>query len=342
MSDSSNSQLVPVIFVTGTDRAAVVDALAKEREDLLALLELVAGAEEFSGPDLQAVTRALDAAATPAMFGGNRLVILRDGVTEESLPSLTLYAKEPGAGAVLLLSHVRSGRSTKAYNALTKAVRASGQLVEVAGAPSRQGDLSSYIREASAAQGLRLSRDALAYLVSRLGADTGAINRVLEQLHAACPTAEVDLSSVTELVVGPAQAKVWDLTDAIDGGSIAGALRHLDALLREMHELQVEAVLINHVRKLVRAAEGRPRSSKDVETALGIKAFPAKKVFGRVQALPFSRLVSAHRLLVTANQDLRGRSGLEMRVILQVLVARLSVRIGGERNLRRAGISARS
>jgi len=327
----------PLVLVTGTDRFRVTERFGAERHRLAAAADTGTGVEDFEGADPQIVARALDAALTPSMFGSERVVALRDGVSEETLPLLAGYLEDAPSDATVLLMHVRSGRATKAYKDFEKAVSASGgQIVQIEGPPERERDLAVYVSSVAAERGVPLDRAAAAYLASHLGSDAGAIAGAIDKLAAAHPDAtRIGADDAAELVGGPALAKTWDLTDAVDGGDRVGALRALRSLLAgDTYPLVVHAAIARHVRQLLAVSELAPASPKQIEADLGIKGYPAKKLYELARSIPQGAIVAAHREVASADIALRGASGLDTAIVLEILVARLSGLLGRRRGRR--------
>jgi DNA polymerase III delta subunit len=224
--------------------------------------------------------------------------------------------------------HVKSGSGPKGLAELVKTVRSNGMLVEPAPPPQRERDLAEWVRGRAADAGVALRPDAAQLIAAHVGPDAGVISTLLGQLDAAHPGETIDRDQVGAVVSGPATAKAWDLTDAIDAGDKAKAIMRLHALLGDMHPLQVQSVLINHVRRLLAATELQPSSAGDVERALNVKGFPAKKLFEKVRSMPAGAAVAAHREVAGADVALRGGSGLDSAVVLEVLTVRLAVLVG--------------
>jgi DNA polymerase-3 subunit delta len=119
----------------------------------------------------------------------------------------------------------------------------------------------------------------------------------------------------------------WDLTDAIDAGRTADALGLLGRMLDSggRHPLQVMAILQGHYTKLATLDGVEARSEAEAAAALGIKpGFPARKALDLSRRLGATAIRRAVDLLATADLDLRGRSMLDERLVMEVLVARLS------------------
>ncbi|MFM8483177.1 MAG: hypothetical protein ACKOBT_07515, partial [Actinomycetota bacterium] len=66
------------------------------------------------------------------------------------------------------------------------------------------------------------------------------------------------------------------------------------------------------------------QSASDAEGILGVKGFPAQKAVSAYRALGSSGVRRAYGLMAAADRDLRGGTGLEPEIVMDVLVARLS------------------
>jgi DNA polymerase III delta subunit len=318
----------PVVLVVGTDRYTLVEQFAAEKDALADALG-VDGIDEFDGSDVDTVGKAIDAAATPAMFGDARLVVLRDGLKEDTIPLLRRYVDDPSDTATLLISHQKSGSGPRGFNDLVKAVKAAGgHVVEVKGPPERAKDLVAYVGQLANAHGVRLEREAAQHIAAHLGADAGAITSALEQLATARPNERIGVDAAIEFVTGPVVARSWELTDAIDGGQIATALSRLRGLLADSHPLQVQGILAAHVRRLMVVADMDDPSPTVIEGRLGVKSYPAQKLAAMARRSSRAAVEAAHREVARADVALRGATGLPMEAVLEVLVVRLCILLG--------------
>ena len=101
-----------------------------------------------------------------------------------------------------------------------------------------------------------------------------------------------------------------------------GQVTQLDRADR--HPLQILAQLHNHYTRLAKL-DGRDIASiADAESALGIKGFPAEKAYNTFRSIGHDGVRRAFELLSRADSDLRGGTGLEEDVVMDVLVARLA------------------
>jgi DNA polymerase-3 subunit delta len=136
--------------------------------------------------------------------------------------------------------------------------------------------------------------------------------------------------SVVELVpfLGSAGAvPPWELTDAIDSGSIPAALvalrRMLDAGAR--HPTEVIGILHRHYSNMLRLDGVTQLDSAEAAQLLGVRSpFVAKKAMEQGRRLGGERIAQAVNLLADADLDIKGRTALAPDLVLEVLVARLS------------------
>ncbi len=119
----------------------------------------------------------------------------------------------------------------------------------------------------------------------------------------------------------------WELTDAIDAGRTELALTLLTRMMGagERHPLQVMAILQSHYAKLASLDGLEVRTEAEAAAAMGIKpGFPARKALELSRKLGPSAVRRAIDLLASADLDLRGRRMIDERLVMEVLVARLS------------------
>ena len=119
----------------------------------------------------------------------------------------------------------------------------------------------------------------------------------------------------------------WELSDAIDKGDTAGALRALERMMAggDRHPLQVMAILHGHYARLL-ALDGSGASDEaSAAAAMGIKpGFPARKALDQYRRMGGAKVVRAVGLLAQADLDLRGAKDWPESLVMEVLVARLS------------------
>ena len=88
--------------------------------------------------------------------------------------------------------------------------------------------------------------------------------------------------------------------------------------------MQVMAQLHNHFSRLAKLDGPTIGGTGDVEALIGVKGFQAEKALKSYRNLGSAGVKRAFELLSVADLDLRGGTGLDEDVVMDVLVARLS------------------
>jgi DNA polymerase-3 subunit delta len=215
--------------------------------------------------------------------------------------------------------------------ALSKLATSVGGLVDttVGIGRARSQWLADHLRDGP----VRLDAAAAARLGNHLGGDMGRLSGLLDTLAAAYgPGASVHVDELEPFLGEVGSAAPWDLTDAIDGGDIPGALDALHRLLGAgSHPLQVMASLHTHYRRMLVLDGAGVTSQEAAAELLGTKPYPAKKAMTQGRRLGSAGVARAFRLLAAADLDLRGGTAMPGETVLDVLVARLSQRVGPSR-----------
>ena len=316
----------PVYLVKGDDQSLV----SQELGTLLGQLTGDAGqlaVEDHSAddPDVGAV---LDACLTPPFLVDRRVVMVRElgRVRAEDADRLVGYLGAPSDTSSLLI-----GTTSTVPARLLDAVRKAGKVVD-AGAPSGRARgqwLTARLRAAS----VKLDPAASAALAEHLGEDVGRLAGILSALEAAYGQGSDDapgsigLSELEPFLGEAGSVAPWDLTDALDGGDVAAALRALHRLVDggARHPLAVLAILHRHYGAMLRLDGADVTSDAEAAAVLGIKStFPAAKARAQAARLGADGIGRAITMVADADLDLRGRTALPDQLLLEVLVARLA------------------
>lgn len=195
---------------------------------------------------------------------------------------------------------------------LTKAVLARGQFVECA--PSgrdAQALAGEVVREAVAEHKLKMGWRAQGLLVSTAGTDFGQLSQEVEKLSLYCGDRPVTEEDVLLLVPRTAQADIWQLLDAVEGGKPAEAHRIIRAAFaRGESAVALVASLASQLRIMARASErseaGVPLTA--LPGVLGANRFWVEQSLRRARLFPLSDLYQAIREL--ARIDLGIKTGM--------------------------------
>jgi len=181
---------------------------------------------------------------------------------------------------------------------------------------------------------LKLAPAASKQIAAHLGDDAGRVPELVELLHATYgDNASLSLDDVEQYLGELGTAGRFDLTNFIDRGDVGAALETLhrmltassSAQLKPLHPMQVMASLVFHYLRLLRLDDPSIVTKEHAAAALGMKSpggarFPLESA----KRLGTDGLRDAIRLLARAELDLRGAGGLDDRVVMDVLVARLA------------------
>jgi len=327
MTDSRASAGCPAYLVHGEDAGLVFQEAGALVDDLTELLgESNAVVEDYGDPgreeslDIGAV---LNACRTPPFLAGCRIVVVRDvvGLDSASQKELAAYLADPLDTSVLVL--VAAGRAPAA---LVRAVSAAGTVIaaEPAGnARARAQWIAEHVRSSP----VNLDSAANTLLGEHLGEDLARLEGILGALAAAYGTgSRIGAAELTPFLGEEGGVAPYDLTDAIDEGDMSGAIRALHRLTAagERHPLQVLGALHRHYGAMLRLDGAEVNNEAAAAAATGLSPYPARKVLAQSRRLGHDKVARAVTLLADADLDVRGRTGWEPGLVLEVLVARLA------------------
>jgi DNA polymerase-3 subunit delta len=255
---SAIEKLPPLILVFGPDRGLVV-----ETTERITRLFDAAGDDPFAIVRLDAGTvaadpaRLVDEAGTVSLFGGRRLVVVRDGGGRNLSPAVGPLLRRPPEGSVVV---VEAGDLKRGVG-LRKEVEDDRAAAAVYCPPDDPRDIERVVDEEAGAFGLVVASDARAALVERVGADRAASRSEIRKacLHAA-GTGHLTLADV-DAVVG--DAGVAELGEAVNAAFL-GQREVLDRALARVLRADSAAVTLlmaaqrtSQALELAAADEGR-------------------------------------------------------------------------------------
>jgi DNA polymerase-3 subunit delta len=281
--------------------------------------------EELEGDEYEVATL-VDAAQTPPFLTERRVVIGR-GVgrfSADEVKPLVAYLANPLPSTDLVLV-AGGGRLAKSLN---DAVKTAGGAIVESDVSSNKKERAYWLDEQLATAGLKLDAAAKAAVVDRLGEDLGRLAGVIETLTSTYGVGtKLGPAEVAPFLGEGGDVPPWDLTDAVDKGDTATALRVLHRMMQggERHPLQIMAVLHNHFVRLLRLDGSGVRDEAGVAALLNVRSgFQARKALDQSRKLGHERIERAFALLAQADLDLRGAKDWPGELVMEVLVARLT------------------
>jgi DNA polymerase-3 subunit delta len=197
-------------------------------------------------------------------------------------------------------------------------------------------DLERWIRERVKTAGGRLTPRATNALALNVGSDLQALGNEIEKLVLyKGPGAEIDFDDVVVLSPYAAEARIFDLTDALGERRGAAAAEAFQRQLQQGADpFQIFAMIVRQFRLLIQAkevSEGGGRQA-DIAKALGVHPFVAEKLSRQVKGYTMSQLEQIYARLLAIDVDVKtGRA--DLLTSLHVLVAGLAGETTAERSL---------
>jgi DNA polymerase-3 subunit delta len=315
-------ELKPAYLIGGSDRPKVDRAVARLRSrfDTDAVEHL--DAAETTGDDAVASCNVM------GLFGeGTRLVIV-DGTQAWKAPdakAVAEYLKSPAPGTTLALV----AGEIKKDSPLAKAVGAAGDLLiwdVVVKAIHRWIADQFKLNDATA------EPEACRLLSELVGDDLYELAGEVEKIATWADGAEITEADVEALVAPRASAPPWTLTDAWGARDVGGVLRATERMLDRTGDPVSRVIprlvgsLTNHVRRARQAQRLDEQGVTAAEAAgkLGIKPYPAQKLYAQVRNFSGPELDAALIRLAELDEALKGGSRLANELELELALVEIT------------------
>ena len=307
--------LQPVYLIAGGDRPKVDRAVARLRTRFEADAVELLDASETTGDDAVAACNVL------GLFGaGTRLVIV-DGVEAWKSPDVKAvgaYLKSPAPGTTLALV----AGELKKDAPVAKAVAAAGEVL-VWDVTARA--LPRWVADQFKLHAAKAEPEACRLLVELVGGDLYELSGEVEKLATWAAGAEVTQADVEALVPPRAESPPWNLTDAWGARDVGGVLREAEKMLDRTGDPVSRTIprLVGSLTRHVERARAAQRldeeglSPQEAASRLGLKPFPAQKLFGQVRNFSGVELDDALIRLAELDHALKGGSRLATELELE-------------------------
>jgi DNA polymerase-3 subunit delta len=301
-------ELKPAYLIAGSDRPKVDRAVARLRARFEADAVEAHDAAETPGEDAVAACNSL------GLFGsGSRLVVI-DTVEAWKAPdakAVAEYLRSPTPGTTLALV----GGELKKDGPLAKAVAGSGEVLiwDV-----QTKAIHRWIGDQFKLHATPVEAEACRRLADLVGDDLYELAGEVEKLATWARGDEVTEDDVDALVAPRAESPPWNLTDAWGARDVGGVLRAAERMLDRTGDPPSRTIprlvgsLTNHLRR-ARAAhrlEAQGVSPADAAAKLGVKPYPAQKLYGQIRNFSSSELDAALIRLAQLDHALKGGSRL--------------------------------
>jgi DNA polymerase-3 subunit delta len=266
----------PIYLIVGADEAGKV-ALAGEFLELVEPELRAFNLDRLYGGETTGMA-VVDAARTLPMMVPRRVVMLlhaerllepkKDNEsTEKDLDALENYIKSPVDASCLVIVGNLDKRKRLAKLLLSKAA-----VVECSG-PADVGEAARWVKDRVAQDGMSIDARAARLVAERVGPDIARLRADVERLMLfAAGNKAITAEDVLEVVGPPTSQDNWGVTNAIERGAAADALRELGMM---MDDGAVPYMILGQLAWFVRTKVPAPRVTAAVEavfrTDLAIK-----------------------------------------------------------------------
>ena len=294
----------PIYALVGSEPFIQLQKLA----EILALLPPGAQRSDFDGEKAE-LADVLDDLRSFAMFGGGKIVVVRNGdeFITRYRPQLEDYAQHPSDSATLVLRVNTLPANQRIHRFIAK----SGQVEDCN--PPKDRDLPQWaIRHAKNAHNVVLLPDAAAMLTDLLGNEMGKIDTELAKLALMATGGKIDVELVAGTVSFQRERQMWDMTNELAAGHAAEALRRWRQLMQTDPSAEFRAVTwlcmwLENVRKAL-AMKRQGMNESSICSAL--------RIWPRENQGPFMKTVTAmgesgvaRAIDVLATVDRQSKSG---------------------------------
>jgi DNA polymerase-3 subunit delta len=317
-------ELQPAYLIAGSDRPKVDRAVARLRARFEPDAVELHDAALTNGDDAVAACNAL------GLFGaGTRLVVL-EGVEAWKAPdakAIAAYLKSPAPGTTVALV----GGELKKDAPLAKAVTGHGSVliwdVTTKGVPR-------WIGEQFKLHGATADASACRLLAELVGDDLYELAGEVEKVATWANGVTVTDADIELLVTPRAESPPWNLTDAWGARDVGGVLRAAERMLDRTGDPVSRTIprlvgsLTNHVRRAraIRRLEEDGLSSSEAAARLGMKPYPAQKLYHQVQNFSGAELDDALVRLAELDHALKGGSRLANELELERALVEITAR----------------
>ncbi|MCG8419397.1 MAG: DNA polymerase III subunit delta [Proteobacteria bacterium] len=249
--------------------------------------------------------RVLTAAQTLPMMAERRMVLCRDlsAVSAAELAKLVPYLEAPSPTTVLVATVAKADKRIKFYAQAKKK-----KVLHELSAPK---SLAPWIRAEAADRQVAIQAQAAARLADVIGKDLARIALSLEQLSLYSGGRPITAADVDDLIADTRERSVFELTEAIGQGDLAGALTSVASLCEQRQSaIGVVVMLARHMRQLGQCVVARSeRLSKfDVAKRVGVPPFVAGKLISQARRYRPEAIGIALRKLSQADRELKGQT----------------------------------
>jgi DNA polymerase-3 subunit delta len=276
---------------------AVAAAIAEVRQ-----VEPDAVVEEFAAGEMSAGD--LNSAASPSLFGGLKVVVIRDAqdARKDLAATLLSFASAPEPETVLVVTHAGGAKG----KAVADGLRDAGATVVPAARITKHRDRVDFIREEIRRLGGRSGEAAADALIAAVGTDLRDLAAACSQL-VADTDGRIDTDSVNRYYRGRAEVSGFTVADAAIVGDLPKALEALRwALHVGVDPVPIADALADGVRTVSRVASAGRASAYQLATTLGLPPWKVERAQRQARGWSADGLARAMLVAAECNAEVKG------------------------------------
>ena len=316
-----SAELLPGYLVVGADefKRSKVVAKMKARLEASGMADFNLDERDMSkDPQIDDIIASLNTLPMGSEF---RLVILEgcDKLGKAVSEPLVAYFENPSPSTVCLVVAEKLAKNTRLYKAVGKL----GAKALIDCSPKKAWEMPKQVVAMAKAHGASITLRAAEELVSRAGENSRMLDNELKKLVEMVGSS-IDLPDVEKHVARTAEAKPWDLLNAMSARNMDQALQLL-ALQPDKSEVRLYMLLVGRVRELIMAkALDRRGQGRELPAKLGVQAWQVKNHLNWARNYSMDELLHALARAEELELALKGSrdSALALRLWLVQLIQR--------------------
>ncbi len=263
-----------------------------------------AAVEEFAASEMSVGD--LLAAVSPSLFGGQRVVVVRDAhdAKKELAASLLSFANSPEEDVVLVVTHAGGPKG----KALADGLRDAGSAVTNASKIAKHKDRVDFVHNEIRALGGKLGEAAAEALIAAVGNDLRELAAACSQLVADTDR-RIDVATVARYYRGRAEVSGYTVADAAMVGDLPRALEALRwALHVGVDPVPIADALADGVRTVSRVASAGRGDKFHIANALGLQPWKVERAQRQTRGWTAENLAYAMTVAADCNAAVKGGS----------------------------------
>jgi DNA polymerase-3 subunit delta len=244
---------------------------------------------------------------SPSLFGGRRVVVVRDGqdAAKDVTVALLAHAADLAADVTLVVTHLGGAKGKAVVEGLTKA----GAVVVSCARLRRPSERLNFVRDEVRAAGGSIDDPAAQALLDAVGTDLRELSSSCAQLVSDSGGA-VDVAAVARCHRGRAEVTGFAVADGALVGDIAGALSSLRwALSLGVDPVPIADAVADGIRTISRVASAGRGNSYAVASALKMPVWKVERAQRQARGWSAESLGRAMGLAADLNADVKGVAG---------------------------------